>query len=82
MSENTKSHIELIYDENQSYEYFSKAITSNFSIPETQAEQLYYLLRLGGKTTVFSGKSNDELTKMSEILNKCKLKNVIVWKED
>jgi hypothetical protein len=82
MSESTKSHIELIYDENQSYEYFAKAITSNFSIPETQAEQLYYLLRIGGKTTMFSNKSKDELTKISEILDKCKLKNVIVWKEE
>jgi len=82
MSESTKSNIELIYDENQSYEYFAKAITSNFSIPETQAEQLYYLLRIGGKTTMFSNKSKDELTKISEILDKCKLKNVIVWKEE
>jgi hypothetical protein len=82
MSESTKSHIELIYDENQSYEYFAKAITSNFSIPETQGEQLYYLLRIGGKTTMFSNKSKDELTKISEILDKCKLKNVIVWKEE
>jgi hypothetical protein len=82
MSESTKSYIELIYDENQSYEYFAKAITSNFSIPETQAEQLYYLLRIGGKTTMFSNKSKDELTKISEILDKCKLKNVIVWKEE
>ena len=82
MSESTKSHIELIYDKNQSYEYFAKAITSNFSIPETQAEQLYYLLRIGGKTTMFSNKSKDELTKISEILDKCKLKNVIVWKEE
>jgi hypothetical protein len=82
MSESTKSHIELIYDENQSYEYFAKAITSNFSIPETQAEQLYYLLRIGGKTIMFSNKSKGELTKISEILDKCKLKNVIVWKEE
>lgn len=78
MDEVKRGCIELYFDETQSYEYFSNSMMSNFSIPETQIEQLFILMRIGGKTTVFSNKSENDLKSISDILNKCNIKNSIL----
>jgi hypothetical protein len=78
MEEIAKGCIELYYDKTQSYEYFSNCIMSNFSIPETQIEQIYILMRIGGKTTMYNNKSEDDLKYISKILSKCNIENKII----
>lgn len=88
MDETTKGCLELYYNKTQSYEYFSNCIMSNFSIPETQIEQIYILMRIGGKTTMFNNSSDDKLKYISGILTKCSIENKIItydrknWTED
>lgn len=78
MDETKKGYIEIYQDKSQSYEYFSNSIMSYFSIPETQIEQIYLLMQITGKTTIFSNRTEKDLQSISKILTKCNIKNNVL----
>lgn len=80
MDETKKGYIEIHQDKSKSYEYFSSSIMSYFCIPETQIEQLYLLMQIKGKTTMFSNRTEKDLQAISKILTKCNIKhNVLIY---
>jgi hypothetical protein len=66
MAEDENFGLELFYNESISYTIFVSFLISEFSMPDSQADQIYLILINNKKVTLFKKSNQDLLTEMSE----------------
>jgi hypothetical protein len=68
MDEKQGKALKIYFNEELSYGFWVSFLTSSFSMPDTQADQIYIILKNNNELILFNGLSDGELEDKKNIL--------------
>lgn len=78
MAEDENFALEIFYNESISYLMFTSFLVTEFSMPDSQADQIFLILRNNKKITLFKKSKKDSLLEKSEGFEKLGMDTKII----